>query len=112
MKKKQALVEEQRREMESLALVRAAQDQKTASAEFTDMDAIKRKIEAGPLAMAKGLIKSAADLATGGTTDPAERMAICEKCPFMGKDKRCGKCGCFLPAKTRIAKSSCPVGLW
>jgi hypothetical protein len=76
------------------------------------MDAINRRIEAGPLKMAAGLIKTAGQLVTGGTTDPAERMAICSKCPFMGDDKRCGKCGCFLPAKTRVAKATCPIGKW
>lgn len=112
IKKKQRMVEDQQREMERLAMIREAQDQKTANADFSDKDAIRRKIEAGPLAMAKGLIQSAKDLATGGVTDPTARMEICQKCPFMGTDKRCGKCGCFLPAKTRVAKSSCPIGLW
>lgn len=71
-----------------------------------------RKIEASPLDMAKGLVKTAVDLATGGVTDPSARMDICKSCPFMGDDQRCGKCGCFLPAKTRVKKSSCPIGKW
>ena len=75
-------------------------------------DAMKRQIEAGPLKMAKNLIESAGQLATGGTTDPQERLAICAECPFLGKDKRCGKCGCYTPAKARVKKSSCPIGLW
>lgn len=79
---------------------------------FMDKAAIERRIEAGPLQMAKSLVKSAADLATGGTTDPTERMEICKTCPFKGDDNRCGKCGCFLPAKTRVKKSTCPIGKW
>lgn len=79
---------------------------------FTDEDAIKQKIEAGPLQMARSLIKSAGDLATGGVTDPSARMEICNTCPFKGDDQRCGKCGCFLPAKTRVKKSTCPIGRW
>ena len=77
-----------------------------------DTTEIKRQVEAGPLAMAKSLVKSATDLATGGVTDPKERMEICNSCPFKGDDQRCGKCGCFLPAKTRVKKSSCPIGRW
>lgn len=79
---------------------------------FADEASTKQRIEAGPLAMARGLVKSAADLATGGVTDPSARMEICNTCPFKGDDQRCGKCGCFLPAKTRVKKSSCPIGRW
>lgn len=75
-------------------------------------EAAKQQIEAGPLKMARSLIGAAADLATGGVTDPTERMEICNQCPFKGDDQRCGKCGCFLPAKTRVKKSSCPIGRW
>lgn len=77
-----------------------------------DEAATKQRIEAGPMKMARSLIQSAADLATGGVTDPAGRMEICNQCPFKGDDQRCGKCGCFLPAKTRVKKSTCPIGRW
>lgn len=75
-------------------------------------EVVKQRIGEGPMAMAKGLIKSAGDLATGGVTDPKERMAICNVCPFKSDDGRCGKCGCVLAAKTRVKKSSCPIGRW
>jgi len=106
--------EEKRRiaELDRLQAQRKAQMDRLASKKIMDGDAIKRKVEASPLQMAKGLIKSAGQLATGGVTDPTERMKICDSCPFKGDDKRCGLCGCFLPAKTRVAKSSCPIGLW
>ena len=46
----------------------------------------------------------------------AARMAICQACPFaeIGKNKKyfCGKCGCVLEAKTRLAGEQCPVGKW
>lgn len=109
---KQEEAEAQRRQLAQLAATRAAEDQAIAEKDYSDVTAIKRRIEATPLDMAKGLLKSAADLATGGIADPTARMEICQRCPFMGDDKRCGKCGCFLPAKTRVAKSSCPIGLW
>lgn len=111
-KKRAKEVEAKRQEMENLALQRKLQDEKIALSKVKDMSELKRRIEASPLDMAKGIFKSAKDLATGGTTDPTARMEICNTCPFKGKDQRCGKCGCFLPAKTRIAKSSCPIGLW
>ena len=79
---------------------------------YDDMSSIKRQVEASPLKMALSLAKTATDLAAGGTTDPTARMEICKSCPFMGDDKRCGKCGCFLPAKTRVKKASCPIGRW
>ena len=112
IKQKQKEVEAKRIEMEELALQRKIEDEKIAMTKVNDVAEIKRKIEASPLDMAKGLIKSAKDLASGGVTDPKARMDVCNTCPFKGKDQRCGKCGCFLPAKTRIAKSSCPIGLW
>lgn len=112
IKKRQKEVEAKRQEIENLALQRKLQDEKIAMQKVNDVAELKRKIEASPLDMAKGILKSAKDLATGGVTDPSARMDICNTCPFKGKDQRCGKCGCFLPAKTRIAKSSCPIGLW
>lgn len=112
MKQKQEQAEELRQQVALLSMQRAREDGAVDEKQHTDVAGLQRRIEAGPMAMAKGILKSAADLATGGVADPAGRMEICQKCPFMGDDKRCGKCGCFLPAKTRIAKSSCPIGLW
>lgn len=112
MRLKQEEAEAKREQMLRLQAERRAEDQSIQNANHSDVAAINRKIEAGPLDMVRGVIQSAKDLAIGGTTDPKARMEICERCPFMGEDKRCGKCGCFLPAKTRISKSSCPIGLW
>ena len=103
----------QREEMARLKMIREKENQVINETEFTDVAAAKkRRIEASRFDMAKGLVKSAVDLATGGTTDPKERMEICNKCPFKSEQGRCNKCGCVLAAKTRIAKSSCPIGLW
>lgn len=44
--------------------------------------------------------------------EAAERMDICHGCPFFTALKTCEKCGCFMPAKTKIAKSECPEGKW
>lgn len=116
---RQALIERKKKqEEEQLASLARAQEQRKNEMDrlqqdqFKDMAAIERRIEAGPLQMAKSLAKSVGDLATGGVTDPSARMEICKTCPFKGDDMRCGKCGCFLPAKTRVKKSTCPIGKW
>jgi len=42
-----------------------------------------------------------------------KRLTVCKECPFFFKPtKQCSKCGCFLPAKTAIANSSCPINKW
>ena len=42
-----------------------------------------------------------------------DRMAICTACEHFKPDlSRCGKCGCFMKAKTRIPGASCPIGKW
>lgn len=41
------------------------------------------------------------------------RMDICNDCEARNKlTNVCTACGCFLPAKTKLAKSSCPMDLW
>ena len=112
LRSKKTQLAEKEAEYRRLARTRTQQNIEMTRDKFMDQDAIKQRIEAGPLDMARGLVQTAGQLATGGMTDPSERMKICEGCPFMGADKRCGKCGCFLPAKTRVKKSSCPIGRW
>lgn len=42
-----------------------------------------------------------------------DRLTICKECPFFLKPtKQCKKCGCFLPAKTAIPDSTCPINKW
>jgi len=40
-----------------------------------------------------------------------ERRLICEKCEFNVMNL-CKKCGCIIPAKTKLEKSECPIGKW
>lgn len=40
-----------------------------------------------------------------------ERLNICNECPSL-KLKMCEHCGCFMPAKTKLAAASCPLGKW
>lgn len=39
------------------------------------------------------------------------RLRICFNCPDRLENK-CGKCGCFLAAKTRSPQSKCPLNRW
>jgi hypothetical protein len=41
-----------------------------------------------------------------------ERMEICLGCDKLKDNKRCGVCGCFMPAKVRSVKSTCPLKKW
>lgn len=40
-------------------------------------------------------------------------LDVCKECPFYMKGIHvCKQCGCFMPAKTRLAHSECPIGKW
>tara|TARA_B100000902_G_scaffold394131_1_gene449793 strand:+ start:1033 stop:1302 length:270 start_codon:yes stop_codon:yes gene_type:complete len=42
-----------------------------------------------------------------------ERMSICNGCPeFVTNTSQCKQCGCFMSAKSRLKKASCPIGKW
>ena len=115
LKEKRQEVAKKQSELADLRAKKRREDaQRTVHAANTmdGKEEIKRRVEASPLKMAQSLMKAGADLATGGMTDPKERMEICNSCPFKGDDQRCGKCGCFLPAKTRVKKATCPIGRW
>lgn len=68
--------------------------------------------------MAKNFIKSASDHVKNGMKSANEdvinkRLEICDNCDFkIRESNRCGKCGCFLGAKTKWESSSCPIGKW
>lgn len=41
------------------------------------------------------------------------RYSICKECSFFIKlTKQCEKCGCFMFAKTKLEKATCPIGKW
>jgi len=41
------------------------------------------------------------------------RMNTCISCPsFIELTKQCKKCGCYMPAKTRLKKATCPMNKW
>lgn len=42
-----------------------------------------------------------------------KRFDICQECPELIKlTKQCKKCGCFMYAKTKLEKATCPIGKW
>ncbi len=43
--------------------------------------------------------------------DQAARIILCAGCLFRVGDQ-CGKCGCFIKAKTALNPEVCPVGKW
>ena len=41
------------------------------------------------------------------------RYAVCQACEFFEpKQKRCFKCGCFMPVKIKWRSQKCPIGKW
>jgi hypothetical protein len=68
--------------------------------------------------MAKNFMQSAADHIRNGMKNAsddeiARRLDICDACEFkIRESNRCGKCGCFLGAKTKWESSHCPIGKW
>jgi len=42
-----------------------------------------------------------------------ERRAICKSCKYYkSMFSICGKCGCYMPLKTKYDNSFCPIGKW
>ena len=53
------------------------------------------------------------NLITGKETPKEkERLEVCMACPKLKKSKRCGKCGCYVPAKVKAPGSTCPLKKW
>jgi hypothetical protein len=42
----------------------------------------------------------------------ANRLALCERCPFFTGTHQCSRCGCFMPFKTQLLHAKCPEGIW
>lgn len=68
--------------------------------------------------MKYGIIDVVKDILKGETisttADVAQsRIDICNQCDAQNKTlKVCTACGCFLPAKVKVANASCPMELW
>lgn len=59
------------------------------------------------------LAKSKTNSSDGQVEELAsQRLAVCNSCSKKTKTNRCSECGCYLPAKVRSLKSSCPLNKW
>jgi hypothetical protein len=46
-------------------------------------------------------------------SEKQRRLDICTRCEFYVQAVvSCSRCWCFLPAKTSLVKSRCPMGRW
>ena len=41
-----------------------------------------------------------------------QRISICNSCEHLSGVRNCKKCGCFVDAKVKLKKVSCPIGKW
>jgi hypothetical protein len=47
------------------------------------------------------------------STVKEERLAVCRQCEFFNNRlQQCGKCGCFMLAKTTLERAHCPIMKW
>lgn len=60
---------------------------------------------------ASGLIRSTLNIGIAADEVVAERRRSCESCDRWDHG-RCGECGCYTHAKTRLRSESCPLGRW
>lgn len=42
----------------------------------------------------------------------SDRWTICKDCDGLRANNTCKECGCFMVAKTKFKKASCPLGKW
>lgn len=41
------------------------------------------------------------------------RMVVCRNCPFFNSAfETCSKCGCYMPAGTKVKDKKCPEDFW
>jgi len=68
----------------------------------------------GVVQLASNLMQAAASIVGNGmqvAEDELERLAICQSCPQLIKD-RCSVCGCYVSMKVHFAASHCPKEKW
>lgn len=68
--------------------------------------------------MSYNILDAAKDLLTGNLEFASEdvvnkRIAICDPCEVRNSTlNTCTACGCFIPWKTKLQESTCPMELW
>lgn len=61
--------------------------------------------------LAKDVISGNVELSSLSTVK--SRRSICAVCPAKNNTlNTCTACGCYIPAKIRIAKADCPLSQW
>ena len=68
------------------------------------LDALKKKVA--------NEIKNAIDIIKLPEDERNERLEICKSCDQLGKMDFCKLCGCYMPAKTYMPATSCPLNKW
>lgn len=68
------------------------------------------KSKYGIIDVVKDALTGDLKVASDSTVD--ERLAICNDCEVQNALKICTACGCFIPAKVKLAESECPMELW
>ena len=58
-----------------------------------------------------GLVRSHLNIGIAADEAIAARRAACEACDRWDHG-RCGECGCYTFAKTRLRSEKCPLGKW
>ena len=59
--------------------------------------------------LAKDTVKGNVEFA--GQDLHKRRIDVCNVCDY-NKVRTCTKCGCFIDIKTKLVKSTCPMGKW
>lgn len=68
------------------------------------LDALKEKLSR--------TITQTAEAILATEQEQEERLAICRSCDKLKRMDFCSMCGCFMPAKTKLANQSCPLKKW
>ncbi len=42
----------------------------------------------------------------------SERFDICKNCDSLRPNNTCRECGCYMKAKTKFKKATCPLNKW
>jgi len=64
----------------------------------------------GLMDLTKDIFKGTVDRAS--LEEASRRLNICNACPDLSMLRACKHCGCFMDAKVKFEKSTCPVGKW
>lgn len=62
--------------------------------------------------IAVGFTRYATGKKCAGTDDRIRVCQECEKNYWIKRTLWCSICKCFVPAKARVEKEKCPIGLW